>query len=226
MKQRREESRAKQTEKINKGLRKPETFAVNDTVYLRDQEGKWNVPAKVINQRWHQGFTTPSYLLRNLKTGTLTMRNERDIRKFEGDNNLTTPPTRNPTDDPHDAEESVNNITVGIMKQRTEQRADKTEKLLLGRAEESNIEDKSGPTTQEASVTDSSWIPVNLVNPRSLCWSKTIKIIRFEEPHAQSSYSLHEHFASRPRIQRIRKDEPVVRDKEKISDEDSQEDQG
>ena len=74
VKQRREESRDKQTKKINKGLRKPETFDINDTVYLRDQEGKWKVPAKVINQRRHQGFTTPSYLLRNLKTGTLTTR--------------------------------------------------------------------------------------------------------------------------------------------------------
>ena len=37
VKQRREESRAKQIIKANKGLRKPDVFANNDTVYLRDQ---------------------------------------------------------------------------------------------------------------------------------------------------------------------------------------------
>ena len=92
VRQRREESRAKQIKKANKGLRKPDVFANNDMVYLRDQEGKWNIPAKVVNQRKHQGFDTPSYLLRNLKTGTLTTRNERDIRKFTGD--VDTPPPR------------------------------------------------------------------------------------------------------------------------------------
>ena len=40
VKQRREESRAKQVIKANKGLRKPDTFANNDMVYLRDQEDK------------------------------------------------------------------------------------------------------------------------------------------------------------------------------------------
>ena len=32
----------------------------------------------------------PSYLLKNLKTGTLTTRNERDIIKFTGDVDTTT----------------------------------------------------------------------------------------------------------------------------------------
>ena len=94
VKQRREKSRAKQVTKANKGLRKPDVFSNNDTVYIRDQEGKWNIPAKVVNQRKHQGFDTPSYLLRNLKTGTLTTRNERNIRKFAGD--VDTPPRRKP----------------------------------------------------------------------------------------------------------------------------------
>ena len=150
VKQRREESRDKQIKKINKGLRKPETFDINDTVYLRDKEGKWKIPAKVINQRRHQGFATPSYLLRNLSTDTLIIRNERDLRKFEGDVDPNTNPTESPTPDLDDAEECVNNITVGIMKQRTEQNADKAEKSPPGRAEESRTEDKSEPFSERS----------------------------------------------------------------------------
>ena len=41
VKQRREGSRAKQIERANKGLRKPDVFKPGDTVYLRDQQGKW-----------------------------------------------------------------------------------------------------------------------------------------------------------------------------------------
>ena len=118
MKQKREESRENQLKKLNKGLRKPETFEINDTVYLRDKEGKWKVPARVINQRTHQGFSTPSYLLRNLKTDTLIIRNERDLRKFEGDIDPNAVPTESPTLDPDDTEECVYSIMVGIMKQR------------------------------------------------------------------------------------------------------------
>merc|ERR1711895_146465 len=69
----REESREKQLKRFNKGLRKPDNFETNDTVYIRDKWGKWKVPAKVINQRTHQGFSTPSYLLRNLKTRAKTL---------------------------------------------------------------------------------------------------------------------------------------------------------
>ena len=76
----REESRVKQTIEINKGLWKPEVFRPGDTVYLRDQEGHWKLPATVKEQRKHQGFDTPSYVLRNLNIGTTTTRNERDIR--------------------------------------------------------------------------------------------------------------------------------------------------
>ena len=43
------------------------------------------IPAEVVNQRQHQGFDTPSYLLRYSKSGSLTTRNERDIRRFPGD---------------------------------------------------------------------------------------------------------------------------------------------
>ena len=94
-----------------------DVFKTGDTVYLRDQEGKWNVPAKVVNQRKHQGFDTPSYLLRNLKTGTLTTRNERDKRKFAGDIDTT------PTENTDEAQDSVNSIITGIMKQSTNMKA-------------------------------------------------------------------------------------------------------
>ena len=112
------------------------------------------------------------------------------------------------------------------MKQHTEQGADKTDNSLPGRAEESKVEVKSGPTAQETSVSAIPGLPIDLVLPRSLCWSKTIEVIYFEEPQAQSTYSLHEYFASRPRPEPVRNNEPVVGDKEEISDEDSQESQG
>ena len=47
-----------------------------------------------------------------MKSGTLTTRNERDIRKFLGD-------TDNTTEGTEDAPGNVNNITTGIMKQST-----------------------------------------------------------------------------------------------------------
>ena len=223
VKQRREESRENQIKKINRGLRKPETFEINDTVYLRDKEGKWKIPARVINQRRHQGFSTPSYLLRNLKTDTLIIRNERDLRKFEGDIDSNTVPTESPTLDPDDAEECVYSITVGIMKQRKGQSADKAEKQSPARARERKSEDKREPTAEEPSVAGVSATAGSSKPKRSLCWSKTIEIIRLEEPHPLSSFSLHHHFASRPRIIRKKKDEPVVRDKEEIPDEDNEE---
>ena len=105
------------------------------------------------------------------------------------------------------------------MKQRTEQGA-------AGRAEESKVEVKSGPMAQETSVSAIPGLPIDLVLPRSLCWSKTIEVIYFEEPQAQSTYSLHEYFASRPQPEPVRNNEPVVGNKEEISDKDSQENQG
>ena len=105
---RREGSRVKQTKRLNKGLQKPEVFKTGDKVYLRDQEGHWKIPALVRSQRKHQGFDTPSYLLRNLTTGTTTTRNERDIRKFPGDADQTA----NMPDTPADS----GNATTSIMK--------------------------------------------------------------------------------------------------------------
>ena len=108
VRQRREGSRAKQIERANRGLPKPEVFKPSDTVYLRDQEGKWTIPALVKNQRKHQGFDTLSYMLKNSKSGSLTTRNKRDIRKFPGDTNQTADTTENPAE--------ADKVITGIMK--------------------------------------------------------------------------------------------------------------
>ena len=177
----------------------------------------------MINQRTHQGFSTPSYLLRNLKTDTLIIRNERDLRKFEGDINPNTVPTESPTLDPDDAEECVYSITVGIMKRRNEQGAEEAEKQSPARAKERASGVKREPTAEETSVAGVSTTAGSSKPKRCICWSKTIEIIRLEEPHPVSNFSLHHHFASRPRILRRKKDEPVVRNKEKIPDEGDEE---
>ena len=108
-KKRREDSRVKQMIEINKGLRKPKIFQPGDTVYLRDQEGRWKLPATVKEQRKHQGFDTLSYVLKNLNTGTTTTRNERDIRKFPGNANQTADTPNTPAD--------TDKVITRIMKQ-------------------------------------------------------------------------------------------------------------
>ena len=105
----REGSRIKQTQRINKGLRKPEVFKPGETVYLRDQDGHWKIPAVVRSQRKHQGFDTPSYFLKNISTGTTTTRNERDIRRYPRD--------ANQTDDATDITADTEKVITGIMKQ-------------------------------------------------------------------------------------------------------------
>ena len=60
----------------------------------------------------YQSTETPSFLLKNLKSRTLTTRNEKDIRKFLGDTDNTTEGTEN-------APGNVNNVIMGIMKQST-----------------------------------------------------------------------------------------------------------
>ena len=111
------------------------------------------------------------------------------------------------------------------MKQRTEQNADKAEKPLPARAKERKTEDKREPTAEEPSVKGVTTVPSSSKPKRSLCWSKTIEIIRLQEPHPLSSFSLHHHFTSRPRIIRKKKDESMVGDKEEIPNENSKKDQ-
>ena len=177
----------------------------------------------MINQRRHQGFSTPSYLLRNLKKDTLIIRNERDLRKFEGDVDPNVVPTESPTLDPDDAKECVYSITVGIMKQRNEQGAEKAERQSPARARERESGVKREPTAKEPSVAGVSTTAGSSNTKRSIYCSKTVEIIRLEEPHPLSNFSLHHHFASRPRIICRKKNEPVVRNKEKIPDEGDEE---
>ena len=132
VKQKREESRVKQIEKANKGLRRPDVFKPGDTVHLRDQEGKWKIPAKVVNQHKHQGFDTPSYLLKNLKNGTLTTRNERDIRKFTGD-------VDTPTESTNEAYGNINSAIMGIMKQSTNMKAPCNASLYWAAPQRANL---------------------------------------------------------------------------------------
>ena len=65
----------------------------------------------VRSQRKHHGFDTPSYVLKNLSTGTTTTRNERDIRKIPGNVNQTADTANMLVD--------TENAIAGIMKQNT-----------------------------------------------------------------------------------------------------------
>ena len=136
---------------MNKGLRRPKVFKPGDKVYLRDQDSKWKIPAKVINQRKHQGFDTPSYLLKNLKTGTLTTRNKRDIRKFAGDEDTTTENT-------NEAPDNVNSVVTGIMKapKYAESGADNAGSSQPGRDTESKTPDIKESQEPDTSVVHTS----------------------------------------------------------------------
>ena len=107
----------------------------------------------------------------------------------------------------------------------TKPAADETVPSLPGRAAESKPVVISGSKEPETSVLGSSVLPSSYSTPRAICWSKTIEVIYFEEPQAQSTYSLHKYFAPRPRQETVKDDKPVVSDEEEVPDEDSQEDQ-
>ena len=203
----REESRRKQLEKSNKGLRKPEIFNPGDNVYLRDQENKWKIPAKIMNQRKHAGFDTPSYLLKNMNTGTLTCRNERDIRKFAGDEDTA-------TENAYETPETVNKVSVGIMKaQKTaDSGPDNADTSEPGRQRESGTQDKKERSKHSTSVTDPP-------SHRGVHWAKAIEVINFEENSIRSTFSLQRCFALRPK-----KDEPMASNKEAVLDEERSED--
>ena len=71
----REESRNKQIQSVNKGLRKLDVYKQGETVHLQDPEGKWTEATKALSQCKHQGVDTLSYLLKKCKTEKLTVRN-------------------------------------------------------------------------------------------------------------------------------------------------------
>ena len=114
-----------------------------------------------------------------MKTGTLTTRNKRDIRKFAGDTDTTTEST-------DEAPDNMNSVITGIMKQSTlmkapknaESDADDAGSSQLGRDTESktpDIRESQEPGTSVGSI---------LPHPcdRSIHWSKAIEIIYFDEP--------------------------------------------
>ena len=181
VKQRREENRAKQIVVANKGLRKPEMFKPGDTVYLRDQEGHWKIPATVMDQRKHQGFDTLSYVLINLKSRTVTTWNERDLRKFPAEANQTADTLNDPAD--------TDRVITWIMKQdecmkapKSIERADGTEPYGSAHGEQSTDQGIKTAHTPEADIHILLACALT-VNPHgSVSWAKTIQVIYFEEP--------------------------------------------
>ena len=180
-------------------------FKTGDKVYLRDQEGHWKIPAMVRSQRKHQGFDTPSFLLRNLTTGTTTTWNERDIRKFPGDANQTADTTNMSADS--------ENVITGIMKHN--------ECMKDPDSQTADIREQSGRSTSGISTahidTDShsSFSPetyyssesketfeeqvCSLEVPGHIAWAKEIQVIYYQEPQVRSVQKLLHHFANRPR---------------------------
>lgn len=113
----------------------------------------------------------PSYLLKNLKTGTLTTRNERDIRKFAGDEAV-------PTENAYNAPESINNVITGIMKapKYAESDPDNADTSQPGRDIESktpDIKDLQEPDTSVLDYTAHTALP-------AVYWSKAIEVIYFD----------------------------------------------
>ena len=155
-----------------------------------------------MNQRKHAGFDTPSYLLKNMNTGTLTCRNERDIRKFAGDEDTA-------TENAYETPETVNKVSMGIMKaqKNADSGPDNADTSEPGHQRESETQDKKERSEHSTSVT----VPPS---HRGVHWAKAIEVINFEESSIRSTFSLQRCFASRPK-----KDEPVASHKETVHDE-------
>ena len=133
----------------------------------------------------------PSYVLKNLNTGTTTTRNERDIQKFPGNANQTA--------DTQNISADTDKVITGIMKQgeckkapESSETADITEQSARG--------ESSGPGINTAH-TDTSSLPsalpvisnptINLAFEDQVCslsahgpitWAKTVQVIYFQEP--------------------------------------------
>ena len=188
----REESRIKQTQRINKGLWKPEVFKPGETVYLRDQDGHWKIPAVVRSQRKHQGFDTPSYVLKNISTGTTTTRIQRDIRRFPGDANQTADATNITAD--------TEKVITGIMKQNecmkdpeSQETADNTEQSARGESSGAGINPAHTDTSSHSSLLPEVCHPsfrsptfedqaCSLQAQGPIAWAKTVQVIYYQEP--------------------------------------------
>merc|ERR1711867_361816 len=59
----------------------PETFVPSQSVLVQNNLTKlWNIKAKVLSRRSHQGIQTNSYILKAQKTERQLLRSERNIR--------------------------------------------------------------------------------------------------------------------------------------------------
>ena len=67
--------------KRTQSQRKPETFYPGQSVLVQNNLTKlWNIKARVLSRRLHQGIQTNSYILKAQKTGRQLVRSERNIR--------------------------------------------------------------------------------------------------------------------------------------------------
>ena len=159
----------------------------------------------VRSQRKHQGFETPSSLLRNLTTGTTTTRNERDIRKFPGD-----------ADQIADAAETsadTENVITGIMKHNEcmkglgnqtadngEQSGRSTNSISTAHTDSDSHSSFSPETYYSSESTETFEEQVcSLEVPGHIAWAKEIQVIYYQEPQVRSVQKLLHHFANRPR---------------------------
>ena len=160
----------------------------------------------VRSQRKHQGFYTPSYLLRNLTTGTTTTRNERDIRKFPGDADQTA--------DAADTSADTENVITGIMKHNECMKGPGNQTADNG--EQSGRSTDSISTAHTDSDSHSSFSPETYYSssesketfedqactaeaPGHIAWAREIQVIYYQEPQVRSVHKLLHHFATRPR---------------------------
>ena len=83
---------------------KPEIFVHNQRVMVQNNISKlWNIKARVISHRSHQGILTNSYVVRAQATGRHLVRSERNIRPAIGSKNSATGPDLDPDQDAYAA---------------------------------------------------------------------------------------------------------------------------
>ena len=97
-------SRDKQVQRTQK-QRKPEVFQQGQQVLVQNNISKfWNICARILARRSHQGIETNSYIVRAQATGRQMVRSERNIRPVAG---ARTSPTGSDTDLGNDAHASA-----------------------------------------------------------------------------------------------------------------------
>ena len=144
----------------------------------------------------------PSNLLKNSKSGSLTTRNDRDIRKFPGDTDYTIEGTP-------DAPGNVNNVITGIMKYNACMKASESTERANKDTHKAEIPRSGGDTESKAQDIKVAQGPKNIIpdetyngkGSKGISWSKTIEIVYLDKLQVWSTYSLHQYFATHPRQQ-------------------------